>query len=223
MAIIPVIDLLDGQVVHARGGVRANYAPVQSSLCPSSEPKAVLTALLTLHTGITVYIADLGAMLGRQRHDDVVDKLRADFPDLIFWLDNGETQAQTNRPGVRAVIGTETGLSASALHSLALTNADFILSLDFNATGFLGDAEILEHPEFWPADIIIMSLASVGTVQGPAWAIIDDVMQRTAQRNFYLAGGVRNTEDLVMAEARGLKGALVATALHEGGIASHKL
>ena len=223
MLIIPVIDLLDGQAVHARGGRRAEYAPVCSPLCPSSEPTAVLATLLALHPFAVVYVADLGALLGRERHDATVAKLRAKFPGVTFWVDCGDKQPAGNRPGIRTIIGTETGISAAELGGLISSSTDYILSLDFNASGLIGDAEILSRPELWPRDVIIMTLPSVGAAKGPAWQVVDEVMGRTENRDFYGAGGVGDSADLAQATARGMRGALVATALHTGALSSEKL
>jgi len=222
-SIIPVIDLLDGQVVHARGGRRAGYVPVRSSLCSSSDPETVLASLLALHPFAVVYVADLGALLGHGSHATLVRSLCAGFPGITFWVDCGKQDAAEIRPGIRTVIGTETGISTTALGALTSSGSDFVLSLDFNASGILGDAGILAQPQCWPRDIIIMNLPSVGAATGPAWPVADDVMQRTANRNFYLAGGVRDAADLATASARGLRGALVATALHTGALTSDEL
>ena len=214
--IIPVIDLLDGQVVHARGGRRADYRPVRSPLCPSSEPSAVLAAMLSLRPFSVVYVADLGALLGRQRHDALLENLCTEFRGVTFWVDGGERQPAAYRPGIRTIIGTETGVSATEIGALTAAGADFILSLDFNQFGIIGDAEILARAATWPRDVIIMNLPSVGAAQGPAWPVVGDVMRRTTNRNFYLAGGVRDTSDVTQSIAIGMQGALVATALHAG-------
>ena len=103
LLIIPVIDLLDGLVVHARGGRRAEYAPVQSPLCPSAEPEKVVAALLALHPFCEIYIADLGALLGRDRHDATVARLQAGFPRITFWLDCGGKEPGSNGPGLRPI------------------------------------------------------------------------------------------------------------------------
>lgn len=221
--IIPVIDLLDGQVVHARGGRRADYAPVRSRLCPSSEPSAVLAALLGLHPFSTIYAADLGSMLGHAPHDDALARLRSAFPGVTFWVDSGSKEPIENRTGIRTVIGTETGVDATAVSALTRSGKDYILSLDFSASGLIGDPEILARPECWPQQVIIMHLASVGAGRGPAWPVVDDVVARAGSRNLYVAGGIRDAADLAQAKARGLKGALVATALHEGKLTSDKI
>ena len=66
MRVIPVLDLLDGHVVRAVRGDRANYRPVQSSLCATSEPLAVARALLAASGADTLYVADLGAIVAQR-------------------------------------------------------------------------------------------------------------------------------------------------------------
>src|SRR5262249_42767856 len=46
LQIIPVIDLRQGDVVHARLGERARYRPLQSILCEGSAPAAVVEGLM---------------------------------------------------------------------------------------------------------------------------------------------------------------------------------
>jgi phosphoribosylformimino-5-aminoimidazole carboxamide ribotide isomerase len=66
MRVIPVLDLLDGHAVRAVRGDRANYRPVQSSLCATSEPLAVARALLDASGADTLYVADLGAIVAQR-------------------------------------------------------------------------------------------------------------------------------------------------------------
>src|ERR1700754_4792698 len=66
MRVIPVLDLLDGHAVRAVRGDRANYRPVQSSLCATSEPLAVARALLAASGADTLYVADLGAIVAQR-------------------------------------------------------------------------------------------------------------------------------------------------------------
>ena len=68
MEIIPVIDLMHGQVVHARMGQRQHYQPIQSLLCSSSAPIDVVSALLELYPFERMYIADLDAITGQGDH-----------------------------------------------------------------------------------------------------------------------------------------------------------
>ena len=66
MRVVPVIDLMAGRVVHARRGDRSNYRPLESKLTRSSEPVAVVAALLALAPFDTLYVADRKNHLIRQ-------------------------------------------------------------------------------------------------------------------------------------------------------------
>ncbi|MBS0330337.1 MAG: hypothetical protein JSR30_10815, partial [Proteobacteria bacterium] len=89
LALIPVLDLMDGQVVRAFGGRRDEYRPLESALCDSSRPEAVVEGLLALYPFRRIYIADLDAILGRGNHGSVVERLQRLHPDLEFWVDGG--------------------------------------------------------------------------------------------------------------------------------------
>ena len=78
---------MGGQVVHASGGHRAAYRPLETSLCEGSDPLAVCLALLGLHSFSTIYLADLDQIEGRGGNEDVISALEAAFPDVEFWVD----------------------------------------------------------------------------------------------------------------------------------------
>ncbi len=66
-SIIPVVDLLDGQVVHAVGGNRTAYIPIQSRLVSSSSPVEIAQAMSRACDAEQIYVADIGAYLGKLR------------------------------------------------------------------------------------------------------------------------------------------------------------
>ena len=55
MKIIPVIDLKDGVVVHAQQGMRENYQPIKTDLCPSSDIYNVINAFLAIYHFDTIF------------------------------------------------------------------------------------------------------------------------------------------------------------------------
>lgn len=216
VGIIPVIDLLDGQVVHARGGQRDRYEPIRTPLCPGAEPEAVVRALLALGEFPALYAADLGALQGRGDHSLLLQRLRRLFPRTEFWVDTGARAPTATGNGLRTVIGTESGVTAAALARIDQSGAGFVLSLDFTAAGYAGDPDVLANPACWPRDVILMHLPGVGGSRGPDWDLLDPILARAGDRNWYVAGGVRDQRDLAAAATRGIRGVLVATALHAG-------
>ncbi len=61
LKVIPVIDILNGIVVHAVRGKRQEYRPLTSILCKSVEPLEVAKAFKALGFS-ELYIADLDAI-----------------------------------------------------------------------------------------------------------------------------------------------------------------
>lgn len=224
MRIIPVIDLLDGCAVHAWRGQRATYRPVASALINDPNPAAVLDAYLSIFPFRTIYVADLNAIQQTGDNGSAVRALLHAFPDQEFWIDAGLESAHRAEPRVRPVLGTETGISRGYFIDAARSETPPVLSLDFVDSTLLGDPDILRHPEYWPTDIIVMCLRRIGTEQGPALDLCSRINRLGRGRNkIYLAGGVRDANDLHEAEAAGAAGALVATALHNRTLSASAL
>lgn len=217
---------MDGQVVHARQGLRASYRPIVSSLCPTSEPLAVLEALLRLHPFRTVYLADLNALTGRGRQQAEIANLARRFPRLTFWVDQ-DARAFTRSheilfPNRLDVLGSES-LDENWRERLATWPAPFALSLDFREDGFVGPRQLLESPAVWPETVILMLLQRVGSRSGPDVALLERQVLAHPETRFIAAGGVRNEEDLRRLERAGAHGALIASALHDGSIRAEDL
>lgn len=213
MQIIPVIDLMNGRAVHARAGQRDRYAPVSSPLCRDGDALRLAESYLDIFPFSTLYVADLDAILGRGSNRAVLAALAERLPDCSLWVDAGPLSASLDLPGARPVLGSE---SHTAPHDGE--DPGHVLSLDFSADGFVGDATFLDRPESWPPDVIVMTLARVGMRAGPDLATASRVRAMAGARRLYLGGGVRDARDLEEARAAGMDGALVATALHEGAL-----
>lgn len=213
MQIIPVIDLMGGLVVHAKRGLRESYRPIASPLCRGSTAHAVIDGLLRLHPFTTLYIADLDALTGSGNHRGLLERLQADYPGLGFWVDQG-----WSAPVGRAapVVGSESLAGKAGL--LAGLGGQFILSLDFMGGRLLGEESLLEDAALWPDTVIAMSLARVGSGEGPDFGRLREIKTRWPEKNLVAAGGVRHGEDLAGLEAAGAAGVLLASALHSGAI-----
>ncbi len=225
MQVIPVIDLLHGQVVHARRGDRANYQPMHSVLCDGSDPLVIVAALLNLHPFGTLYVADLDAIQGLGSHRQTLGVIRARYPALELWVDAGLNSVHQllgwQREGLGTpILGAESLASEAAMPEISarIHTQSWILSLDFRGGAFMGPPGLMEQPSLWPSRVLAMNLARVGSASGPDVDLIARLHGLAPNGSVYAAGGVRGPQDLVLAEQAGAAGALVATALHDGRI-----
>ncbi|MES9945083.1 MAG: HisA/HisF-related TIM barrel protein [Candidatus Thiodiazotropha sp.] len=221
MKLIPVIDLMQARVVIANRGIRDTYAPSDTPLCHSSRPQEVLSSLLDLYPFDTLYIADLDAICGSGSNLELIYTLHLDHPDINLWVDNGLTDLGRLCSFARPVIGTESIVSCEELAHLIASLPSPILSLDYHDEDFKGPADLEQHIECWPEDVIVMSLSRVGTSSGPDMARLQQLLKLQPRLRLYAAGGVRNPHDLEQLRSIGTTGALLSTALHQGVI-DHK-
>jgi phosphoribosylformimino-5-aminoimidazole carboxamide ribotide isomerase len=217
MQVIPVLDLIAGQVVRAKMGDRDAYRPIQTPLSATADPVDVTSGLMKLGAVSTLYVADLDAIRGRGENFDTLARLRAAFPALSLWIDNGAADsgalATTRRFGA-PVLGSESQRDLS----LVADAPDALLSLDFRGDAFQGPPELLRRPELWPNGIIVMTLARVGSGAGPDFDRLAVIRESAGPRRVYAAGGVRDSADLDALRDAGAAGVLVASALHDGKI-----
>lgn len=223
MQIIPVIDLKGGVVVRGVRGDRKNYRPIETPLASSATAVAVAEGLMRLAPFSTLYVADLDAIEGGAPNAEILDALEKAFPNVELWVDagfrDGAMAAATSRNGTRVpVLGSETLSSAAAL--AALDRERTVLSLDFLGPNFLGDPAILSDARAWPDRVVVMTLARVGSGEGPDLQRLREICERACDRSVFAAGGMRSAEDIEALERSGAAGALVSSALHDGGISA---
>jgi phosphoribosylformimino-5-aminoimidazole carboxamide ribotide isomerase len=225
MDVIPVIDIKDGQVVHAQGGHRDQYRLIQTPLSPTSAPADVAAGLIRLAPFRKLYIADLDAIQGRPPNDAAIQAIAHAAPGVELWVDNGIADATAARAWLERVphclvIGSESQHGSETIRSLQ-NESRVLLSLDFRGDAFQGPATLHDDPESWPARVIVMTLARVGGAAGPDIDRVSDIIARAKGRQVFGAGGVRNKADLAALQAAA--GVLVATALHTGALTSAEL
>jgi phosphoribosylformimino-5-aminoimidazole carboxamide ribotide isomerase len=217
MRLIPVIDLKDGVVVHAQRGQRSTYLPINSPLCPSADVYEVIEAFLQLADFKLIYLADLNAITQQGDNQTVIHALLCRYPLITFWLDAGYQSPNLVFAGVnnyRPVLGSE---CCTAKQFSATKNA--LLSLDFSSNDTpLGETALFEQSDLWSEQVIIMTLARVGSDSGADIEKLHFYQQAYPQTDFIAAGGVRNLTDLKQLKAIGINAALVASALHTKAI-----
>lgn len=225
MKIIPVIDLKNGVVVHARQGNREHYEPINTDLCKSSDIFQVIEAFLGVYAFDTFYIADLNAITHQDNHDPLIADVLSRYPQIIFWIDkgyqkyDGEVRTASN---TLPVLGSESYRNETISEIKAYKN-NFILSLDYSNTNALGADNLFSEPGFWPENIIIMTLDRVGSNHGPDLNKLTGFCRQYPDKKFIAAGGIRNKQDCALLSKAGIHQALVASALHSGSIKSEDI
>ncbi len=220
MKIIPVIDLKDGIVVHAKQGQREHYQPIKSRLCESSDVYQVINAFLRIYDFDTFYIADLNAITGQGDHKQLISDILAAFPKIMFWVDSGyQVYSKVSRqPGnYLPVLGSES-YNDETIFELKSFNNNFVLSLDYSAAEALGAKSLFYNQALWPDIVIIMTLNCVGGNCGPDLTKLNNFCRQYPDKRFVAAGGIRNSADLAALKQIGIELALIASALHSGAI-----
>jgi HisA/HisF family protein len=226
MLLIPVIDLMRGQVVRAVRGNRQGYRPIVSRLCDGSDPVEMAQALCRHCASSRLYVADLDALTGGAAQADTLSDLLQALPALELWLDAGfadvaaaaSLRERIGAPAARVVpvFGSESLRSLGALREAFAPPHAGVLSLDRRGDQRLDPAGCWDHPELWPGRVIVMTLERVGADAGPDLDTLRAVRARAPKAEVVGAGGIRDAEDLSRAREAGAYAWLVASALHDG-------
>jgi phosphoribosylformimino-5-aminoimidazole carboxamide ribotide isomerase len=222
------MDIFNGNAVLAKGGNREKYRPVSDSslICKSPDPIAIIKHLKPGE----VYIADLNMLQGKgsiETNIEVIKEINSRAKTMLdFGISSLEDVKKALSIAGAVVIGTETG-KLSTIANAALENPGRIsISIDIkNGKLLKKDPEIPESPfdiikitnELPLRDLIFLDLDRVGTASGFDPEFLKKLVE-ASRHNILLAGGVRDTEDLFMLDGLGIKGALVASAVHSGTI-----
>jgi len=225
--IVPVLDLMQGSLVHAIGGIRQNYRVLPGGRSAVS----VLEDLRQKFGCATTYVADLDAIVHVRPQGQLISKLAAVVGHL--WLDAGictaVALADLRLPhNVTPIVGSETAFQLDSLLQLSATT-DIIFSLDlrqgmpitadpaWQGLSSFQFARQLVHRG--AKTLILLDLAAVGTGQGvPTLSLCRQLKQEFPELFLITGGGVRSPDCLLQARDAGVDALLVASALHDGRI-----
>jgi phosphoribosylformimino-5-aminoimidazole carboxamide ribotide isomerase len=226
--VIPVLDLKDGVVVHARGGKRADYRPLETPFGTADDPLAIARGLLAVTFSPALYVADLDAIEGAGNNFETCRNLADTLPQTSLWIDAGFSDVGECLfwlpLGAMLVIGSESLASVDDWKDIRASLGDsVVLSLDFEGSALRGPAALIEDPALWPERVIVMSLNRVGSSQGPDLERLAAILAEAGDRAVYAAGGMADAGDLVRVAEAGARGALAATAIHSGVITQKEI
>ena len=234
LRVIPVIDIMNGVVVRAVAGQRADYRPLVSKLTKSTDPVDVAIAMRDLirvrQETDELYVADLDAIFGGEPDWSLYARLRE--AGFRLWVDAGVRRvahaAKLAQAGVNiVVVGLETLAGEEELGRIvALLGADGVaFSLDLldgkPFTSFSGWSEM--HPveiARWAiasrvSRIIVLDLSRVGMAGGPGTeSLLREISKMSSEVELIAGGGVRDDDDLKRLCICGVSAALVSSMLH---------
>lgn len=230
MTLIPVIDLLRGQVVRGVRGDRQAYRPIESALCKSSDPVTVARVLCEHCNAQQLYLADLDALMGGPAQQAVLRAILQALPGIELWLDAGFADARVAQrliaelapeagaaARIVAVFGSESLASPEAMRAsfAGPAGARAVLSLDRRDGQRVDAAGCWEAVASWPQRVIVMTMERVGSGAGPDLETLRALRRQSPATSLVGAGGVRNEDDLAHAAQAGASAWLVASALHD--------
>lgn len=238
MRVIPVIDVLNGVVVHARRGRRERYRPLKSALCEGSDPVRVAEAFRSVFGFGELYLADLDAITRGTLNPALIREV-SEVRGVRFMVDAGVDSLQVARVLVesgasRVVVGTETLRAVADLEGIlrglgedrVTVSIDSVEGLVISRCGDLAGLRPWEAARMAESvgvgELIVLELSRVGSGRGVDVASIRRVIDAVAVP-VVAGGGVRDVRDVLTLRDVGASGVLVATALHEGAITREDL
>ena len=223
--VIFVLDILDGQVVHAVKGEREKYGPIHnfSKVCETSDPLEIIDELVPSE----VYIADLDRLGNRGNNDEVVKQIGWKSKTM---LDLGATSMDDVHLGHELadsiVIGTETATHDMLENATGFYPRSINVSIDIKGGQILTPEPAFKLPPieliqmlngYDINDLIILELSKVGTSSGINTEFLQQMVDHS-DHNILLGGGVKDKDDISLLKDVGLEGVLVATAVHNGAL-----
>jgi phosphoribosylformimino-5-aminoimidazole carboxamide ribotide isomerase len=241
LKVIPVIDVLNGVVVHAVRGNRKEYKPLHSVLTASVNVVEVAAAF-KLQGFFELYLADLDAILGKQPNFELYGSIAKMGFNLM--VDVGVTDIPVVKKlckcGVsKVIVGTETLQNKKFIQeTVRQVGADrVIVSFDvkddkvLTSSAFDGSTDIFELIETFQtmgvSEFILLDLTRVGSYEGinvellkKTIAILNNIGHDGNGNGggVYVGGGVRGVDDLLRLRELNVLGVLFASALHLGRI-----
>jgi len=215
-----VLDVFNGAVVHAVRGERSLYEPIDrySRIVSSSDPLGVLKEIRPKE----VYVADLNLLTGSGDNLAAIaniSRIAKTMADIGITLADDMDYLPK---GITPVLGTET--ASMNLIDEAVLQRDIVVSIDMKGRKvitrdpelMLAPLEVIRRLNGIPIDgVILLELDRVGTTLGLDTDFLEKAVS-VSDHPLILGGGVKGVEDLQTLEDLGFRGALVATAVHDG-------
>ena len=236
--VIPVIDVLNSEAVHALKGERNSYKPLKSKLFNTSDPFNILKVFKSKYKFRDFYIADLDAIINKNPNLQLLKKILRTL-GINIMIDPGIIDFQDvllySKYNIdKLIIGLETVESLEIIkRALSIMGkSKLIVSIDMykekvisNARGLRNKSiiEIIKKiEEIGIKELILLDLFRVGQkIGGIPQQFLE--IQGSFKGNIYVGGGIKDYKDIQNFKDHKFAGVLIATALYDGTINIEKV
>ncbi|NVM36055.1 MAG: hypothetical protein HWN81_10695 [Candidatus Lokiarchaeota archaeon] len=236
--IIPVIDILNSKVVHAKKGERTKYNPLKSYLFQSSNPIEIISILNSKYNFDLFYIADLDSIMKKAPNFQILKKILK-ISNIQVMLDPGIVDLEDIFQFLKIeiknlILGLETIKNfKTIIQSLQILNRNsLIISIDMYNGQIISNAKDIKSQNpikltkklesLGVKNIILLDLFRVGQKIGGIPQLYLDLLHNF-NGNVFVGGGIKNYTDIINIKELNFTGVLIATALYDGTIDIEKL
>ena len=236
--IIPVIDILNSQAVHAIKGEREKYKPLKSVIINGSNPTRIALKLKNEYLFNELYIADLDAILQSKPNITILSKI-LDISGVEIMIDPGIKTKEDVEKYIKLnlkslILGLETLRDINVIREcLKLFDTNkVVVSVDMyngviktNIKEFKNQDifEIVRKIEdLGVVNIILLDLFKVGQKMGGISALYLKVREQF-NGEILVGGGIKDIQDIKEYKSNNFSGVLIGTALHDGSIKIEEL
>ncbi|WP_296882051.1 HisA/HisF family protein [uncultured Methanobrevibacter sp.] len=221
---IPVIDLMQGQAVSGKSGMRDTYTPLRTVFAPSSNPVDIAQGL-KLNGADEMYIADLDLI---EAHGHNINDIKMVNTILPVIFDGGVKNCEAFEffldYAYKVIVPSETLESIDEMKRIfeKFPKERIVVSVDVKDNELLSknlDLNLSELKEILkeldPNEIILLDITGVGTEKGYNEKLLNEFSD--LKDKLIIAGGL-NKNSLNELESIGIKKVLMGTSLHSGEV-----
>ena len=221
MKVIPAIDIKKGKIVKAFAGYRINYKPLIINKKNFSDTRVLISILLNSYSFNLIYIADIDSISGNRVNWKIIKDQLNFFPKIMFWLDLGFNSPRIIREfssflsmnvrNWRPIVGTES-LKSNKINLGIFSEFNPIFSIDFIGNEYSWIKKISNSNI--SSELILMFLSQVGG-RGVRWSKINKFKSFIDPKKCFVAGGIKNQNDINILKRKQFKGVIISSLIHE--------